>query len=80
MLIFETNPRLYLTEHGTVLFLYLGTGEVGGSLCEVWQSAVQLPSGETTHGSVALLPGLLPTLACACSLVKNLVGPEGPHH
>jgi hypothetical protein len=72
MLAAQTQPKLFVTECGVVLFTYLGLTKFKGDLYDAWQTAVELMDGQTVHGTVVRPPGVLPDLECADDLAQQL--------
>ncbi len=72
MLVTHTNPRLFITECGTVLFTYLGLAEYKGAICDAWQTAVERLDGLLIHGTIVRPPGDNPDGDCATVLAQQL--------
>lgn len=69
----DVSPRLFVTEYGIVLFIYLGPDQYEGSVCDAWQTAAGLSEGVTIHGTTVRPPGEAPTYECAAILTRHLL-------
>jgi len=80
--IHHASPKIFITESGVVLFIYLGMAEYEGALCDAWQTAVELIDGFTVHGTTARPPGEAPNFECASLLAQHLIegGGDGELH
>ena len=68
----HTNPKLFVTECGTVLFTYQGLAEYKGGIYDAWQAAFRRLDGLFIHGTIVRPPGYNPDSDCAVELAQQL--------